>query len=155
MSSKADYTLEEWASLARAPFWVGMLITMASPSGISGVLEESRAVSQDLLQPQTDSPLIQHLIADIQASKGQLAQPEQKLTPQNASHHALKGLQTVARLLEHKALPDEAVVFKDWLMLIAQDTAQAAKEGGFLGIGGTQVNQAEEKTLQQIREALG
>lgn len=154
MSSKSDYTSEEWALLARAPFLVGMFITVASPSGITGVLEESLAVSQDLLQPQTTTPLIQTLLADIQTSKGKLAQPSQKLTRQNAPDHVLESLRAVAQILEQKALPEESTVFKDWLMLIAQDTAEAAKEGGFLGIGGTQVNRAEETALEQIREAL-
>ena len=39
--------------------------------------------------------------------------------------------------------PAEAKEYKRWLVLLAQKTAEAAKEGGFLGIGGTRVSEAE------------
>ncbi|MDX2005098.1 MAG: hypothetical protein SFU83_07460 [Meiothermus sp.] len=78
---KSSFTSEEWALLARAPFMVGLLVTLAAPSGISGVLEESGAVTENLLSlGQTHSPLIQALAADIRGSQGQLARPVERLT---------------------------------------------------------------------------
>ena len=50
--------------------------------------------------------------------------------------------------------PDEAVAFKDWLKQIAQKTAEASTEGGFLGFGGVQVSEAEKATLAEITSAL-
>ena len=44
-------------------------------------------------------------------------------------------LRQVAEVADTKA-PGDAVAFKTWLRQISQHVAEAAKEGGFLGIGG-------------------
>jgi hypothetical protein len=51
--------------------------------------------------------------------------------------------------------PAEAQEFKTWLMSIARRAAEAAKEGGFLGFGGTQVSDKEQSALSQLGAALG
>ncbi|MGH2893834.1 MAG: hypothetical protein ACRDPM_11315 [Solirubrobacteraceae bacterium] len=40
-------------------------------------------------------------------------------------------------------------------MTVAQAVAGAHKEGGFLGIGGTRVSEAEDQALDEISQALG
>jgi hypothetical protein len=40
-------------------------------------------------------------------------------------------------------------------MTVAQAVAGAHKEGGFLGIGGTAISEAEEQALDEISAALG
>ena len=59
----------------------------------------------------------------------------------------------MAALLDAKA-PADAAAFKSWLQSIAQHTAEAAKEGGFLGFGGVQVSDAEKATVAEISSAL-
>ena len=44
--------------------------------------------------------------------------------------------------------------FKSWLRQVSQHVAEAAKEGGFLGIGGVAVSEAEKATLTEISSAL-
>jgi len=41
------------------------------------------------------------------------------------------------------------------LSSISQKVAEASSEGGFLGIGGVQVSDAEKATLGDIAKALG
>ncbi len=157
MSSKTPYTPGEWALLARTPFMVGLIITLAAPSGITGVLEESSAVTHALtlaLQSRLTEPLLKSLLEDIASSQGQLAYPLEQLNPADAQTIALSTLKGATALLAHKATASEAQAFKHWLLGIAAATAAAAKEGGVLGIGGVQVNQAEEAALEQIRAAL-
>jgi uncharacterized membrane protein YeaQ/YmgE (transglycosylase-associated protein family) len=48
-----------------------------------------------------------------------------------------------------------APAFKAWLSSISQKVAEASSEGGFLGIGGVQVSDAEKATLGDIAKALG
>jgi hypothetical protein len=47
------------------------------------------------------------------------------------------------------------LVSKDWLYAVAERTAEAGKEGGFLGFGGVAVSDAERATLLEIHAALG
>ena len=58
-----------------------------------------------------------------------------------------------AALVDAKA-PGDAAAFKGWLKQISQRVAEAAKEGGFLGIGGVRVSEAEKATLAEISSAL-
>jgi len=62
-------------------------------------------------------------------------------------------LRQAAALVDAKA-PGDAAAFKGWLRQISQHVAEAAKEGGFLGIGGVQVSEAEKATLTEISSAL-
>ena len=51
--------------------------------------------------------------------------------------------------------PHDAAAFKGWLRELSQHVAEAAKEGGFLGIGGVLVSEAEKATLTEISSTLG
>ena len=48
MSTKADYTKEEWDLLVRSPVMAAMAVIAASPSGPIGVLKEMFAVGKGL-----------------------------------------------------------------------------------------------------------
>jgi hypothetical protein len=58
-------------------------------------------------------------------------------------------------VIDAKAEANEAKDFKMWLYKVANDTAEAAKEGDFMGIGGEKVNQAERDALSQLATVLG
>ena len=45
--------------------------------------------------------------------------------------------------------------FTAWLWRVARKSAEAGKEGGFLGFGGVAVSDAEKATLEEIATALG
>ena len=53
------------------------------------------------------------------------------------------------------AAKSQGEAYKTWLMSVASKVSQAAKEGGFLGIGGTQVSGDEQAALRQLADALG
>jgi hypothetical protein len=157
MSGKSDYTTEEWALLARAPFMTGMIVSLASPSGLTGVLGESMVVTKALLAAEgstSTSALIKSLIADIKASRGALAKPS-GLSPANAKTIAMEEIGKVSALLAQKATPEEAAAFKDWLEDIAQAAAEAATEGGLFGIGGVRVSESEKVAVEEVKKTLG
>ena len=51
--------------------------------------------------------------------------------------------------------PGELQAYKNTILSVAQASAEASKEGGFLGIGGTLVSKEEQAALDAIRAALG
>jgi hypothetical protein len=65
----------------------------------------------------------------------------------------LQACREVAALLSQKA-PAEAQAYKQWVYQAAQNSANAAKEGGFLGIGGERVSEAETAALKELATAL-
>ena len=74
--------------------------------------------------------------------------------PADAVQRSLANLKEVSAILDAKA-PQDAAGFKAWLRTIGQNVADASSEGGFLGIGGVQVSDAEKATLADISKALG
>jgi hypothetical protein len=65
----------------------------------------------------------------------------------------LQTLRDVAALLSQKA-PADAQAYKQWVYQAAQNSANAAKEGGVFGIGGQRVSEAETAALKEIAMAL-
>ena len=66
-----------------------------------------------------------------------------------------KQLREAISILEQKATPEEVDAYKRFVMTLAQAVASAHKEGGFLGIGGKEISDAENQALDEISTALG
>ena len=160
MATKADFTVDEWNQIQRAPFMAGLAVVAASPSGPFGVVKELFAVGKMLgaVKSQgTSNDLIKALVADIEAGAKDLSAPAELKgkTPEQVKSYAIESLRQVAALIDKKTKPDEAQGFKQWLVSVAQKVAEAAKEGGFLGFGGTQVSEQEAATIKDLSAALG
>jgi hypothetical protein len=51
--------------------------------------------------------------------------------------------------------PENVEPYKEWLMRLAFDVANASKEGDFFGIGGKRISDAERDALNTLSEVLG
>jgi hypothetical protein len=158
MTTKADYTAEEWDLLTRGPITASMAIVAASPSGPIGVIQELSAVGralQEASQSGEPNALINALVSDVKAGYRPSGMREQGQQPEEIKDLALQTCQEIAALLARKAPVPEAEGFKRWLLTAAQQAAEAAKEGGFLGIGGVRVSAAEQAVLAELAGRLG
>ncbi|HXL08995.1 MAG TPA: hypothetical protein VN966_02125 [Candidatus Bathyarchaeia archaeon] len=160
MATKADFTADEWNQIQRAPFMAGLAVVAASPSGPFGVVKELFAVGKMLGEVKsqgTSNDLIKALVADIEAGAKDLSAPAELKgkTPEQVKSYAIESLRQVAALIDKKTKPDEAQGFKQWLVSVAQKVAEAAKEGGFLGFGGTRVSEEEAATIKELSTILG
>ena len=157
MTSKADYTDEEWAVLRRAPTVAGFAFSLADPGGPIELSKESIATMRAAGAPPTDDELL------VAVSQDALAQQQQRhnvlkeidLKAATARDQIVDELRRTNEILSAKATPEEAEAFRRWLLQAAQDAAEAAKEGGFLGIGATRVSEGEQAMLERLREILG
>jgi hypothetical protein len=159
MAAKADFTADEWNQIRRAPFMAGLAVVAASPSGPFGVVKEMFAVGKILAEVKTQgasSELVKALVSDLETgAREQSAPPElQGKAPDQVRSYAIESLRQVTALIEKKAKP-EAQGFNQWLVSVAQKVAEAAKEGGFLGFGGTQVSEQEAATIKELSTTLG
>ncbi len=160
MANKANFTPDEWKILSQAPTMAGLVVVAASPSGPLGVIQESMAVGKILADTKTQaasSELVNALVADLATPEGRQAMQLTELrgkSPEQIKVHALDACTKAAMLLDQKA-PAESPAFKRWLQTIGQKVAEAAKEGGFLGIGGTQVGEQEKTALSDLNKSLG
>jgi hypothetical protein len=157
VTTKADYTAEEWELIKRAPLMAGMAVVAASPSGPIGLVKEMFAVGRVLAEGSGEgstNELINALVADIRAGNRPASPTESISSVEEAKDLGLQACRDVAALLARKAPAAEAEEFKRWLLTAAQQVAEAAKEGGFLGIGGVRVSDAETAALGEIAGAL-
>ncbi|RTZ98357.1 MAG: hypothetical protein DSY90_04390 [Deltaproteobacteria bacterium] len=154
---KEDFTAEEWQTLFNAPSMAGLAVTAASPSGPIGVMKEMFSVGMslaDLVKKKSDNTLIQALVEDVKKRGTKPKKPENVKNMEEVKTYALQQLQTAADILDKKNAGDEGEEFKSWLIDISQRTAEAAKEGGFLGFGGERVSSEEKAALNEISAIL-
>lgn len=151
MTSKADFNAEDWSTVVDGPLYAGLRVIAA---GRGGTLRESMAmgrVYQEARAKQGTSALLDELIKSPPAIDPEaLKQAGGDLSAVTADH-----LRKAMSILESAASAEEADAYKTFVMTVAQAVAGAHKEGGFLGIGGTRVSEAENQALDEISQALG
>jgi hypothetical protein len=157
VTTKADYTEEEWAALRRAPTVAGFAVSLSDPGGPIEMGKESIAALRAAGTPPGDHELLIAVSQDAMAQQQQRHNvlKEMNLQPQTAREQIAEELRKVNEILSAKATPEEAGAFRQWLVDSAQATAEAAKEGGFMGIGAKQISEGEQGMLAKIREVLG
>jgi hypothetical protein len=156
MTAKTDFSEEEWARLKRAPFVAGLAISLADPGGPIEAVKESMAALKTATAEQSGrGELVAELSRDVNADVKQRHNPLSGFKPRGAmaGEEVLEELRAVHGIVAAKA-PDETTAFGDWLLAAAQESANAAKEGGFMGFGAQQVSEGEEKMLARLREVF-
>jgi hypothetical protein len=157
MTTKNDFTEEEWIRVRRASFVAGMAISLADPGGPIELARESTASLKSATNPPTREQLLAEIALDVQAMTQQRQNPLTDFKPTSASlagQQVLDELRAVIAIVSSKAGAEEIAAFKEWLLTTAQAAADAAKEGGFMGFHATQVSQGEKAMLDQVRTAL-
>jgi hypothetical protein len=161
--AKAAFTAEEWNEVLGGVFMAGFAVTAADPSGLWGLLKESFASGRALMEAKSSpnaSELSRAIVSDMETSEGRSAAQDyvkerlKGAKRDEIKQRAIDALRSAAATVDQKA-PSEAAAYKAWLLQIANNVAEASKEGGFLGFGGVDVSDAEKVTLSEIAAALG
>jgi len=158
MTTKADFTDDEWATVIRSPIVAGMAITLADPGGPIEVVKETSAVLKFVTgEGEQRDDLVGEVAREIRSLAQQRTNPVGDFKPRGAlaGKQVLDEITRANEIVTAKAAPDEAEAFRAWLIECAQRAADAAKEGGFLGFHAERVSQGEKDMLEQIRSALG
>jgi hypothetical protein len=154
MTTKGDFTDEEWVRVRRAPFVAGLAISMADPGGPIELAKESMGTVKSATNPPTREQLLSEVALDIQSMTQQRQNPLSDFKPQ-APEQILDEVRAATDIVSSKATVEETAAFKQWLVATAQAAADAAKEGGFMGFGATQVSEGEDNMLEKLRTAIG
>ena len=151
MTRRADFNAEEWATVVDAPIYAALRVVAASHGGR---LRESLALGrayQDARAHRGESELLDELVKSPPAIDADDVRHAQS----NIAEVATRRLEDAMRVVGAKATPAETDSYKTFVMTVAQAVASAHKEGGFLGIGGKQITDAEEQALDELSRALG
>jgi hypothetical protein len=159
MTSKADFTEEEWTRLKRAPFVAGLAISLADPGGPIEAIKETSATLKTVRAAESGDrgELTGALAREVVEEAGHRENPLGGFKPTKgatAGVEILDELREVNRIVSEKATPDDAAAMREWLLEAAQEAANAAKEGGFMGFHAVRVSEGEQRMLDSLHEAL-
>jgi hypothetical protein len=156
----ADFTDEERTRLKRAPFVAGMAISLADPGGPIEAFKETRATLTTVQEAAGGGrgELVGDVAREVVEEARQRKNPLAGFKPSSgaaAGAEILDELGEVNRIVSEKASPEDAAAFREWLLAAAQEAANAAKEGGFMGFRAERVSEGEQKMLDRLRDVLG
>ena len=159
MTTKADFSEDEWATLVRSPMVAGAAITLADPGGPIEVLKETSAVLKVVTSSSTEErdDLVAALAREVRGLAEQRKNPLGDFKPRGAlaAKEIIDEISRADEIVSAKASHEEAEAFRAWILECAQSAAEAAKEGGFMGFRAERVSQGERDMLAQLRSALG
>jgi len=149
VTTKADFTEEEWKAVLEAPPSAGMIV-IASDRG--GSIRESFSMAKAYTEARKEhgeSELLDELVT---------AKPEMDHTrfhsPEELKEASLKHIRDAVELLKAKATPEELEEYRKFIVGLANRVAEARKEG-FMGLSGDRVSDDEETAIGEISGALG
>jgi len=142
MTSKSDFTTEEWQLILEAPPSAGMIVVTAQRGGS---FRETIAMAKayvEARQQHGESELLDEIVA---------AKPERDHThyhsPEELKRHALQHLRDSVGLLESKATPEEVDEYRRFIVTLCHKVAAAHREHG------QEVSDPEEAAINDITEA--
>jgi hypothetical protein len=144
MTTKSDFTSEEWTTVLMGPPAAGTIVATAAHGG---TLRESFAMSKAYAEARAqhgESELLDEIVA---------AKPKMDHTlyhsPEELRKAGLGHIRDAIALLESKATTEERDEYRQFVLNLADKVAAAHKEHG------QSVSSVETEAIQEITEALG
>lgn len=161
--ANSQYTKDEWQTLVETPIKVGRAMMAVSPSGAIGMTQEIMALRKCYTEAfqSTRNPVLLNLRQHLQDKDTMQSIWEHagrafgdRWDATNVRQTALQACQRVDNLLR-KLSPQDARAYKDFLYNTVLKIAEAAREGGIMGMGGVAVSADEKALLSDISTTLG
>jgi hypothetical protein len=144
VTSKSDFTTEEWQLILEAPPSAGMIVVTAQRGG---TFRETIAMAKayvEARQQHGESQLLDEVVA---------AKPEHDHThyhsPEDLKEHGLRHVRDAVAVLERKATPVEVDEYRSFIISLSHRVAAAHREHG------QDVSDAEQAAIDDITGALG
>jgi hypothetical protein len=165
VSALTDYSQDEIEKLIAAPMLVSMYVMGSSLSGPVGIVREMMAGVETAIDAGKNAlpgSLFSELWSEqnMEAQRDKMQREAQTTTEgaQNmdqAKARMLDDIRAASTIMNAKGSSEESAAFKKLLTDAAQNVANAAKEGGFMGVGGVVINDAERRAMADIATAVG
>jgi hypothetical protein len=143
MTTKSDFSTEEWGLVLEAPPSAGMIVVTAQRGG---TFRETIAMAKAYVEARKqhgESELLDEIVA---------AKPERDHThyhsPEELKQHGLQHLRDSVALLERKATPAELDEYRRFIVTLSHAVASAHREHG------QDVSEAEQAAIDDITSAL-
>jgi hypothetical protein len=153
MSTKADISSANWAAMiSAAPAIARAVSASAGSTGQSvGELDAFVQFVSNAGGSHDDPSVLGQLVADVETLLAAGVEP----VGAEAYMEGLEQARRAGAIIAVELDPAEAEEIRGWYLAGAQRVAEAAREGGVLGIGAKDVSAWERETIQAIADALG
>jgi hypothetical protein len=134
---KRRFAPDQWMQVRLGPLAAAQMVMKASISGPVGLVKEIGAVGEAIASAkQSAAPTsLLNVAFDVEPSVDEARAMGKDLSKSTALDALKESAALVARIS-----PGDATAYASLLTTVAQQVAEASKEGGFLGIGGTRVS---------------
>jgi hypothetical protein len=149
MTAKSDFTPEQWQTVLEGPPAAGLMIAAAQRGG---TFRESFSIARAYTDARKRHGASQ-LLDDLVAEKPKIERPHAH-SAQELQQQALGQLRESLAAVEQHADAGEVDAYKQFVVGLAADVAQAHREG-FLGFTGERVSDAERQAVAEVASALG
>jgi head-tail adaptor len=143
MTSKSDFTSEEWQLILEAPPSAGMIVVTAQRGGMFRETIAMAKAYAEARQQHGKSELLDDIVA---------AKPERDHThyhsPEELRQNGLGHLRDSVALLERKATPEEVDEYRRFIVTLSDKVAAAHREHG------QEVSESEQAAIDDITSAL-
>ena len=158
MTTRTDYSPEQWQAIRNAPQLVALATAAAGNSGLFGSLSEGVSVAGTVSSAlKGDQPLMREIFAkeELETAQNEIRTSIKSITDKKALNTYLENSAADAAMaaitaLSAKGAGAEADAYRQMLTGIGTKVANAAKEGSFLGFGGERVSDGEKKFLARL-----
>jgi hypothetical protein len=141
MTSKSDFTEQEWELLREGPPTAGVIVATSSKGG---TFRESWALAKAFSEARKrhgESELLDALVAETPHAK-------RYHSPQELEDQGLQRLGEAVRVLEQKASPQEVDAYRRFTLDVAEHVSEAHEEGG------APVSAEEREALDKIEATM-
>jgi hypothetical protein len=140
MTSKADFTEEEWEQVLEGPTSAGLMVA-ASERG--GTFRESFSIAKAFSEARQEHGESE-LLDEVVSSKPKVDKTRAH-SPEEMKEHGLQNLREALALVEQKASPEEVEDYKNFIVGLAERVAEAHKD----------VSASEAATVAEVAQTLG
>jgi len=156
VTTKSDFSEEEWTRIVRAPFVAGLAISLADPGGPIEAAKETMATMKSATNPPSREQLLADVALDVQAMAQERRHPLKGYKPKGPAvgDEVVAELRDVMAIVAAKASSEERAAYGAWLVASAEAAAAAAKEGGFIGFHAERVSAGEHAMIYRARETV-
>jgi hypothetical protein len=145
MTTKAAFNAEDWSVVTNAPFLTALLVIAADRGG---TVRESMAISRAYARAREQDP--GELLRAVLSTPPAIDPATAPRTPEDLRREAPATLRRAVEILEGHATEDEVIAYKRFVFALADTVARAHREGGFLGLGGSEISEHEQEALDEI-----
>jgi hypothetical protein len=144
MTTKSDFTEDEWGTLASGPPSAGLLVITASRGG---TFRETFSLAKAYAEARSDHG--QSELLDALAAEKPAFPKAQRQSPEELRQHSLERVRDAVAIVEQKATAEELDAYRRFVVGLAERVAKAHEEHG------EAVSPAEQSAIDEIRQALG